>query len=53
MTKITATFPDPEMPTFTYSGIKLSKTDVDMNYLDKNNTDEAIHKKLRKKDVYK
>ena len=33
-------------------GIEPSKTDGDMNYLDKNNTDETIHQKLRKNDVY-
>ena len=52
MTKNPATFPDPEMLTFNDSGIKRPKTDADMTYLEKNNIDEAIKKKLRKKDVY-
>ena len=31
---------------------KLPKTNVELNYLKKKNTDEAIHKKLRNKYVY-
>ena len=40
------------MPTITDLGIKRPKTDGEMTYLEKNNIDEAIRQKLRKKDVY-
>ena len=41
------------MPTITDLGIQRPKIDEDMTYLKKKNTDEAIHKNLGKKDVYK
>ena len=53
MTETAANFPDPEMPTITDLGIERPKTDGEMTYLNKNNIDEAIRQKLRKKDVYK
>ena len=53
MTETTANFPDPDMPTVTYLGIERHKTDGEMTYLEKNNIDESIFKKIRKKDVYK
>ena len=40
------------MPTITALGIERPKTDGDMTYPEKKNIDEAIHQKLRKKDVY-
>ena len=52
MTETAANFPDPEMPTITDLGIERPKTDWEMTYLKKNNIDEAIRQKLRKKDVY-
>ena len=52
MTEIAANFPDPEMPTITDLGTKRPKTDGEMTYLKKKNIDEAIHQKLRNKDVY-
>ena len=52
MTKTEATFPDLDMPTMTDLGTELQKTDGEMTYLEKNNIDEAIHKYMRKKDVY-
>ena len=33
-------------------GTERPKTDGEMTYLEKNNIDEPIHQKLRKKDVY-
>ena len=53
MTEIAANFPDPEMPTITALGTERPKTDGEMTYLKKNNINEAIRQKLRKKDVYK
>ena len=53
MTETAANFTDPEMPTITDLGIERPKTDGEMTYLEKNNIDEAIRQKLRKKDVYK
>ena len=53
MTETAATFPDPEMPTITFLGIELPKTDREMTYLEKKNIDETIRQELRKKDVYK
>ena len=52
MNETAANFPDPEMPTITELGTERHKTDGEMTYLDKNNIDEAIRQKLRKKDVY-
>ena len=52
MTVTAANFIDPEMPTITDLGIERPKTDVEMTYLEKNNIDEAIYQKLRKKDLY-
>ena len=52
-TKTASTFPDPEMHTITDLGTERPKTDVEMTYLEKNNTNEAIHQNLRKKDFYK
>ena len=52
MTETAANFPDPEMPTITELGTERPKTDGEMTYLKKNNMDEAIRQKLRKKDVY-
>ena len=53
MTETAANFPNPEMPNITELGTELSKTDGEMTYLKKNNIDESIFKKIRKKDVYK
>ena len=53
MTETAVTFPYPEMPTITDMVIERQKTDGEMAYLEKKNVDEAIHQKLRKKDVYK
>ena len=53
MTETAANFPDPLMPTITELGTDRPKTDGEMTYLKKNNLDESIHKKLRRKDVYK
>ena len=52
MTETAATFPDPEMPTTTDLGTERPKTDGETTYLKKENTDEAIRQKMRKKDVY-
>ena len=52
MTETASTFPDPDMPNITDFGTDRPKTDGDMTYLKNNNTNEAIRKKLRKKDVY-
>ena len=51
-TETAATLPNPEMPTITDLGIKSPKKYGKINYLEKNNIDEAIRQKLRKKDVY-
>ena len=51
MNENAANFPDPEMPTITDLGTERPKKDGEMAYLEKNNIDEAIHQKLRKKDV--
>ena len=53
MTETEATFPDPEMPTITDVGTERPETDGEMTYLKKKNIDEAIHKNMRKKDIYK
>ena len=51
--KTPATFPNPEMTTITpNTSSERPKTDGKMTYLKKNNIDEDIHQKLRKKDVY-
>ena len=34
------------------TGAKLPETDVEMTYLNKKNTNDVIHKKWRKRDVY-
>ena len=47
-TETAATFPDPDMPNITDLGTEWPKKDGEMTYLEKNNTDEAIHQKLRK-----
>ena len=52
MTETAATLPNPDMPTITDLGTKRPKIEGEMTYLDKNNTDEAIHQKQRKNDVY-
>ena len=52
MTETSANFSDPDMPTITELGTDRPKTDGEMTYLKKKNIDEAIHQKLRKKDVY-
>ena len=52
MPESTATFPNPEIPTITYSGPERQKTDGEKTYLEKININEAIRQKLRKKDVY-
>ena len=52
MTETASNFPDPEMPIITDLVTKRPKTDGEMTYLEKNNIDEAIRQKLRKKDVY-
>ena len=52
MTETAATFTDPEMPTITYLVTERPKTDGETPYPEKNNINEAIHQKLRKKDVY-
>ena len=52
MTETTATFPDPEMPIITDLGTEHPKIDVEMNYPEKKNIDEAICQNLRKKDIY-
>ena len=52
MTETAATFPNTEIPTITDLGIKRPKTDGEMTYLEKNNTDEAIRQNMSKKDVY-
>ena len=54
MNKTLATSTGPEMTTITPDTIiDILKMDVEMTYFKKNNIDEAIHQKLRKKDVYK
>ena len=53
MSETTSTFPDTEMSTITNLGTERLKKDGEMTYLEKNNTDEAIRQKLRKKYVYK
>ena len=54
MNKTLATSTGPEMTTITPDTIiDIPKMDVEMTYFKKNNIDEAIHQKLRKKDVYK
>ena len=53
MTETAANFPNTEMPTITDLGTEIPKTDGEMIYLEKKNIDEAIHQKLRNKDVYK
>ena len=51
--KTPSTFPNPEMPTtIPETGAKRPNTYGKMTYLKKNNIDEDIHQKLRKKDVY-
>ena len=40
------------MPTITDLGIERPETDGEMTYLEKNNINEFIRQKLRKKDVY-
>ena len=52
MTEISANFTNPEMHTITDLGIKRPKTDGEMTYVEKNNINEAICQKLRKKYVY-
>ena len=52
MTETVANLHDPEMLTITELGINCPKTDGEMTYLEKNNIDEAICQKLRKKDFY-
>ena len=52
MTETAANLPYPEIPTITELGTKRPKIDGEMTYPEKNNIDEAIHKRLRKKDVY-
>ena len=51
MTETAATFPKPEMPTITDFDTERPKTDGEMTYPQKENIDEAIRQKLRKKDV--
>ena len=41
------------MPTIPNLGIQRLRTDAETTYLNKKNINEAIHQKLRKKDVYK
>ena len=53
MTETASNLPDPDISTITELGPELPKTEGEMTYLKKNNIDEAIHQKLRKKDVYK
>ena len=53
MTETAANFTEPYMPTITELGTERQKTDGEMTYLEKKNTDEAICQKLRKKNVYK
>ena len=53
MTETAANSPDPYMPTITELGTERLKTDGEMTYIKKNNIDEAIRQKLRKKNVYK
>ena len=52
MIEIADTLPDLEMPTITDLGTKRPKTDGDMTYLEKKNTNESIRQKLRNKYVY-
>ena len=52
MTETAANLPNTEMHTITGFGIERPKTDGQMTYLEKNNIDEAIQKRLRKKDFY-
>ena len=50
----TETFTDLDIPTIIPdTGTKCTKTDGEMIYLKKKNIDEAIHKKLMKKDLCK
>ena len=45
--------PDPYMPTTIHDlGIKHPKIDVEITYLEENNTDESILQNMSKKDVY-
>ena len=53
MNKAMVTLPDTQIPTIIpHKVVERPKTEVDMTYLKKKNIDEAIHQKLRKKDVY-
>ena len=53
MTKTLEKFTDPEMPTIIPEmGTESPKTDVETTYPKEKNIDEAIHQKLRNKDVY-
>ena len=53
MTETLATFLYLEMSTIIpYMGSKRPSTDVEMTYLEKKNTDKAIHQKVSKKDVH-
>ena len=47
------TFPNPDMPTITDLVTSIPKTDPEMTYFDRNNTNESIRQNLRKKYVYK
>ena len=51
MTDTPATFTDPEMPTITDLVTKSPKTYSYMTYLDKKNSNEAIHQNLSNEDV--
>ena len=53
MTETEVTFHDPDIPTITDLVTERPKTDAEMTYLEKKNTDESIRQNLRNKDVYK
>ena len=50
MTETAANFHDLEMPTITDLGDERPKTDGEINYLERDNIDEAIQQNMRKKD---
>ena len=53
MNKTLENFANPEITTTMIdTGAELPESDVDMTYLNKKNTNDSIHKKLRKRDVY-
>ena len=52
ITETPSTFPEPDIPTIPDLVIEHPKTDAEINYIERKNIDEAIHKNLSKKDFY-